>query len=390
MLIIPNGLTLVPGNGWTAAGSTASLDAPIAVLAPGANTTRDITFIVNAGFSGQAVNRAEISSAENQNNYPDIDSKPDAINGNDAGGLLGSPADNYLDGNGTGLPGDGVAITDEDDEDPADPITVATFDLALIKTLKVGQPATVSSGDIVNFTITVTNQGSLNATQVQISDYLPVGMTLIPNGIWTVVGTTATLQIPIANLAPGASVSREISFKVDPNFEGQIINRAEISSSKNIFNIPDVDSKPDAINGNDAGGLLNSPADDYVFGDGTGASGNGNPATDEDDEDPAAIFVGKFDLALIKKLATGQAVEVSPGDNVKFTISVVNQGTITGTNIQVTDYIPSGFTLVPDATWIASGANAVLITPIASLAPGATVTRDITHLRSTRALAEMW
>lgn len=35
---------------------------------------------------------------------------------NDAGGAPNTPADNHLNGNGTGTAGDGVAATDEDDE----------------------------------------------------------------------------------------------------------------------------------------------------------------------------------------------------------------------------------------------------------------------------------
>jgi hypothetical protein len=73
------------------------------------------------------VNRAEISgTADKDNNgvaLVDIDSTPDQIVGNDAGGVPGSPTDDKLDGNGT---------DDEDDADPAQ-ITVQKYDLALVK-----------------------------------------------------------------------------------------------------------------------------------------------------------------------------------------------------------------------------------------------------------------
>lgn len=61
----------------------------------------------------------------------------------------------------------------------------------------------------------------------------------------------------------------------------------------------------------------------------------------EDDEDPAGIIVATFDVALIKTLKAGQPSNVAVGDDVTFTISIVNQGTIPATNIQVTDYIPT-------------------------------------------------
>jgi large repetitive protein len=71
---------------------------------------------------------------------------------------------------------------------------------------------------------------------------------------------------------------------------------------------------------------------------------DGNGTDDEDDADPAQITVQKYDLALVKKLTTPTQV-IKEGDNVSFTITVVNQGTIPATGIQVTDYIPTGMTL---------------------------------------------
>ena len=51
--------------------------------------------------------------------------------------------------------------------------------LALIKQLSAGQSATVNQGDVVNYTLTVFNQGTLTATNVTITDYIPVGITLV-------------------------------------------------------------------------------------------------------------------------------------------------------------------------------------------------------------------
>lgn len=105
------------------------------------------------------------------------------------------------------------------------------------------------------------------------------------------------------------------------------MNRAEISAASNAFNLPDQDSRPDAINGNDAGGKVNTAADNALNGNGSGAIGDGNAFTDEDDEDPASVLVNTFDLALIKTLKIGQSASVY-GENVVFTITVVNQGEI--------------------------------------------------------------
>jgi uncharacterized repeat protein (TIGR01451 family) len=129
-----------------------------------------------------------------------------------------------------------------------------------------------------------------------------------------------------------------------------LVNRAEISGTADKDNngvaLVDIDSKPDQIVGNDAGGVPGSPTDDKLDGNGT---------DDEDDADPAQITVQKYDLALVKKLTTPTQV-IKEGDNVSFTITVVNQGTIPATGIQVTDYIPAGMTL-NDASWTAVGTD---------------------------------
>ncbi|MBK7869459.1 MAG: DUF11 domain-containing protein [Saprospiraceae bacterium] len=69
-----------------------------------------------------------------------------------------------------------------------------------------------------------------------------------------------------------------------------------------------------------------------------------------------------------------------PGDQVTFTIEVINQGTLDATDIQINDYIPDGFDLA-DTDWTeVSPGVAQLNTPIASLAKGMFTTVDITFV----------
>jgi uncharacterized repeat protein (TIGR01451 family) len=89
-----------------------------------------------------------------------------------AGGQADSPADDFINGNGTGTPGSGVAATDEDDHDPE---LVPVFDLALTKVLNTAAPYTY--GQTHNFTITVFNQGNVTATDIVVNDYIPAGYT---------------------------------------------------------------------------------------------------------------------------------------------------------------------------------------------------------------------
>ncbi|GAB2558358.1 SdrD B-like domain-containing protein [Spirosoma areae] len=303
---IPAGLTLSDPN-WTTAvsgsGTIATLNTPIASLSAGASTIRTIGFTVNAGITGQFVNRAEISGNSGGN---DIDSNPDSDPANDAGGAPNSPADDVITGNGTGTPGDTNPATDEDDADPAliTVIPAPAFDLALRKTLAPGQAASVTPGSSVTFTVTVVNQGNVLASTINLVDYIPAGLTLSdPN--WTTAvsgsGTIATLNTPIASLSAGASTTRTIIFTVNTGVTGELVNRTEISSATGGT---DVDSSPDTNPVNDAGGAANSGSDDALNGDGTGTPGGSTAATDEDDADPAIITVTPTPVCSINPVVT--------------------------------------------------------------------------------------
>ena len=71
---------------------------------------------------------------------------------------------------------------------------------------------------------------------------------------------------------------------------------------------------------------------------------------DEDDNDFADVFTRSFDFALVKELADGQGRVVLPGQEVTFTLTIINQGEIPGDSILIVDYIPSNAILV-DPLW---------------------------------------
>ena len=156
-----------------------------------------------------------------------------------------------------------------------------TFDLALIKQLADGTNiATVSPGDSVTFTITIENQGAVDAGNIEVTDFVPTGLTL-NDAAWTDNGDdTATLSTPIASLVAGETTTVDITFTVDADATGTLDNFAEISNATdadgNVVN--DIDSTPDAIN-NDL-----FTTDDDITGDGLEGG-------DEDDHDRAQLTV---------------------------------------------------------------------------------------------------
>ena len=83
-----------------------------------------------------------------------------------------------------------------------------------------------------------------------------------------------------------------------------------------------------------------------------------------------------FDLALYKTLAAGQSALVEVGDNVTFTIQVVNVGTVTVANIEVADNIPMGLTL-NDSRWDAVSSGKAVYVILGPLASGQSASIDI-------------
>ncbi|MTB54001.1 DUF11 domain-containing protein, partial [Lewinella sp. W8] len=382
---LPTGLSLsANATGWTDNGDGTATFAIEGELAPGASTTITILVTVDAGTDGEdLVNVAEISAATDSEDgaVEDIDSTPDTDDGNDAGGAVGTPSDDATTGDGTGAPGDTEENTDEDDADPA-LISIGEFDLALTKVLSAGQDPVVEPGDEVSFTITVENQGEVTADNIEVTDYLPTGLSLSANATgWTDNGDgTATFAIE-GELAPGASTTITILVTVDAGTDGEdLVNVAEISAATDSEDgaVEDIDSTPDTDDGNDAGGAVGTPSDDATTGDGTGAPGDTEENTDEDDADPALISIGEFDLALTKVLSAGQDPVVEPGDEVSFTITVENQGEVTADNIEVTDYLPTGLSLSANATgWTDNGDGTATFAIEGELAPGASTTITI-------------
>jgi uncharacterized repeat protein (TIGR01451 family) len=190
------------------------------------------------------------------------------------------------------------------------------YDLALRKTLAAGQAAAVQPGDDVTYTIQVLNQGSLDAANVQVVDYIPAGMTLSPLASgWTDNGSTATFTV--ASLPAGQSVNLTIVLRVDPAFQGaSLINGAEVSAD----NGDDIDSTPDNQDGN-------TPGEDANFKNGE-VNEDGFAGGDEDDHDRESVAIVRPGIVHDKEFVSATAA--NGGWDVVYRITVNNTGTAGG------------------------------------------------------------
>ncbi len=139
-------------------------------------------------------------------------------------------------------------------------------DLALTKTLNIGM-VDPQPGDLVDFTIEVTNEGDIPTGEIHLIDYIPVGFTL-SDADWTagalgstgqsasIILSSANGELPPGGLLTGQSVSVEITLQINPDIpSGVYENIAEITFVYDInggnITTSDIDSDPDTDDTND-------------------------------------------------------------------------------------------------------------------------------------------
>ena len=238
----------------------------------------------------------------------------------------------------------------------------------------------IESGDIVTYTITVYNEGTVAGTNVTVTDYLPSGLTYQSGG-WT-AGTASSGYTPYTlnfgtinaydegNTLP--SVSKTITCKV---------TATQGTSRIDLKNIAEITA---ATGGTDRDSTPRNLTPSTSYNPSTATQGKGV----QDDDDYEHLYLPPkqdFDLALRKyitqiKKADGtvrysssqlsnrvptistpptfnldngttarkahqkDALKVEEGDVVTYTITVYNEADVAGTNVTVTDYLPAGLT----------------------------------------------
>ena len=196
----------------------------------------------------------------------------------------------------------------EDDQETIEPNPILVSDLSLTKTVNNTAPFV---GDLVEFTINLTNNGASDAAGVVVTDQLPTGYTFVSStttaGIYDAGTGIWNLNSTIPN---GTTETLRITVRVNPT--GDYDNVAEVTASNNN----DPNSTP----------------------------GNNIPA--EDDQDNAATTpIPIADLSLVKTV-DNEFPDVS--DTVTFTLTLTNDGPSDATGVVVTDMLATGYNYISD------------------------------------------
>jgi len=183
---------------------------------------------------------------------------------------------------------------------------VTAADVPLSSCANLGVSKTVSDptpnvGDIIAYTITVTNHGPQKATRVQLTDVLPTGVTL--GGYTATQGTynSTTGLWTVGNLDNTASATLTITATVDSGTCGMTItNTASVTANQPD---PEPDNNADSAN--------------------------------------IDVLCPRADLEVVKTVSDPTP---NVGDVITYTITVTNNGPDDATGVQLTDTLPTGVT----------------------------------------------
>lgn len=264
---LPAGLTFVSSTPSQGAYDETTGVWTVGSLAGGANATLSLTATV-ASLTSQT-NTAEVTASEQFD--------PDSTVNNNVGG--------------------------EDDQDDA----VVTPQIADLSVTKSVDEATPNVGQNVTFTVTVSNDGPDDATNVTVGDTLPAGFTFVSSTPSQGSYNDATGVWSVGDLANAATATLQISATVTAS--GAQTNIAEVTSADQA----DSDSTPN------------------------------NSVAAEDDQADATVTPQIADLSVTKVVD-----ESSPalGQNVTFTVTVANAGPDAASNVTVGDALPADMTFV--------------------------------------------
>lgn len=229
-----------------------------------------------------------------------------------------------------------VTTTTADPEPGNDRSTATTTitPVADLVTLKSG-PATATAGTPFTYTITTTNTGPSPATGVVVTDVLPAGLTFVSaTGGGTAVGQVVTWPA-IATL--GVRAVNTVTVTVTAAQGGSYLNIASSTSTT-----------PDPVPGNNDG------------------SAPGARVT--------TTVAASADLVVTK---TGPATAAA-GSAITYTVSVVNNGPSTATNVVIRDSLPAGVAFTSASGGGTLTSRTVTWPAIAALAPAATASFTVT------------
>jgi uncharacterized repeat protein (TIGR01451 family)/fimbrial isopeptide formation D2 family protein len=219
------------------------------------------------------------------------------------------------------------------DEDPTEVLIESApyLDIDKISTYLDGDPTVLLAGENLRYTITVQNVGTDNATNVYLSDMVPANTTYV-------AGSTTLNGAPVADGANGS-----------PLIDGILLG--DLAAGDPAVTIEfDVTVYPDVPDGTIISNQAFVTAADHGLAD----LPSDDPRTEVVD-DPTRDVVGNYPLLFAEKSAAlqidiGSDGIVDPGDTLRYTITVYNNGNVPATMVELFDNVPANTIYQADST----------------------------------------
>ncbi len=233
------------------------------------------------------------------------------------------------------------------DEDPTRVLIASApaFRVEKISTDLTGDPNVLLAGETLRYTITVKNVGTANATDAVLRDAVPVNTAYV-------AGSTTLNGNPVAD-GPGGTSPLSLGIPIHaPEDPTPGAMRADASATPSnvatiVFDVVVGASVPDGTVISNQGfvsaiasGVSDQPSDDP-----------GTPIPD----DPTRDVVGNLPLIFAPKqvallVDAGAPGVVDPGDVLRYTITIYNNGAVPLTGAVLSDGVPANTTYVADTT----------------------------------------
>src|SRR5690606_466809 len=181
-------------------------------------------------------------------------------------------------------------------------------DIVTVKVTSDADQTTFVPGESVEYTITVTNNGPSDATDVNINDTAPAGTTITS---WSAAVTTSTVTLPnasgtgnidetIATLPNGAALTSAVTVATPADFEDDLVTAVTVTT----------------------------PTDDP------------NPGCPQCETPPLAP-APRADIVTVKVTSDADQTTFVPGESVEYTITVTNNGPSDATDVNISDTAPA-------------------------------------------------
>jgi len=335
---VPSGMAVVDAGG-ASGGPANTLSWNIPDIAPGASATRSFTarsvdmtrrpFRAIAEITADGADYFDIPAGL-MTNIEDADSTPNNDGAKRAGVATMAAAGTTMQTSG-GAP--------EDDVGEAAVDVSILYDLAL--TASVDKPVVAYDGT-VTFSIVVTNQGNVASGSFAVADTISAGMTVISvsDGGTAIVDPGGATQVSwsLSGLAPAQT--RTLLVVARPT---DLTKRPYRSTARIVSNGASALSSPTATVSDADGGV-----DDVAVSD-----------VDVD---------VRYDLALFKRTAPGQTVQV--GAVIVYEIAVRNEGNVPSGAYSVADILPSGMSFESASDNAVPAGRTVVWSNLPSIPPG--------------------